>query len=95
MDNKESFNEYLKEINSLTEHCIVEGNYTEGNFGSIVAIVFMEFVLSLKEDPFCNNAVLNPSVVFEMKNAELFKKYFGRTPSYNNTRTIFWAYLSK
>jgi hypothetical protein len=92
---KKQFNEYLKEINSLTEHCVIEGKYTEGNLSGIVSVVSVEFVLSVKKDLFCDNTVLNPSHIFEMINDELFMKYFGKEPTYNNTHTAFWAYISK
>ena len=92
---KKQFNEYLKEINSLTEHCEVKGSYTEGNLGGIVGVRSVEFVLSFKKDPFYNDSVINPSSMFEEKNNELFVKYFEKTPIYNNTHTIFWAYLTK
>lgn len=80
-----AFNDYLKEINSLTEHCIVKGTYGTED---------LDFILRFKPDIFVNYVdCFDPSEEFVRRNDEIFVKYFGNKPSYNYTYTGYCAHF--
>jgi len=75
---------YLSAINSLTKA-------TEIVYRGKPALPHT-FEIRFKNDPFINteNHPLNVSDKFEKVNKDLFIKFFGCHPIYNNTHDVFW-----
>lgn len=84
---------YLKEINALSKHCEVTERFPDSNERSEIDSV--HFDVQVKEDPFADYSHITVSQFFEKSNSELFRKYFGDDPHYNNNYTIFWLYEPK
>jgi len=82
----EQIKSYLSAINSLTK--ATEIVYCYGHPRPHT------FEIRFKNDPFINteNHPLNVSDEFEKVNKDLFIKFFGCHPIYNNTHDVFWFY---
>ena len=81
---------YLKEINKLTKVCkVVEKTDMLWNSDCV------HFEIVLKKDFAINSEYsghIGISRGFEEANERLMKKYFEKSPSYNNDCTIWWAF---